>query len=200
MINEVKIPEGLSKELTQEVEQWSEAIKKATKTHKRPCDAFEFLCFEDFFNGLPEELQKEVEEGDYSHELAKLASHLMYPKYLRQIRKQLNTILGIKNLNYHDSTVVSYDSDSELRLVRVFGGVLYQSYGCEPREDEIRLVSTNYVPCTKEELASVCAEMVVECIKSYEPYIPVERLNRLHENALLNSIEHPEYVQLVIDE
>ena len=191
------LPEGLTEELEANIEVWLDSIARAVKKHGSPEKDFEFLHFSDFFNNLRDELQEEVIEGQYIDRLTQLSLELMFPKYLRTIKKKIEGVLGIKNLNYHTAQVVSYDYISELHVVRVLGGLLYQSYACNPHADELNLVSSNYVPCSHEEISSMCRQMVIECIDSYKPYLPSDKFNHLRENAFLNSIEDDDYVELV---
>lgn len=199
MSNEVNTPKGLTAELTTEIQLWFKSIKEASKTHKHPDDAFEFHFFRDFFDGLNDDLQKEILAGGLVDELTQLSLELMFPKYLRTIKKKIEGILGIKNLNYHTAQVVSYDYISELHVVRVLGGLLYQSYACNPHADELNLVSSNYVPCSHEEISSMCRQMVIECIDSYKPYLPSDKFNHLRVNALTSDIKDSNYVESATD-
>lgn len=199
MSYEKVLPEGLTEELEANIVLWFDSIVRAVKKHGSPEDDFEFLHFSDFFSNLRDELQDEVIEGQYIDRLTQLSLELMFPKYLRTIKKKIEGILGIKNLNYHTAQVVSYDYISELHVVRVLGGLLYQSYACNPHADELNLVSSNYVPCSHEEISSMCRQMVIECIDSYKPYLPSDKFNHLRVNAFLNSIKDDDYVELVTD-
>lgn len=193
------LPEGITKELEANIVEWFDSISVAAKGRLPASQAFESLFFDDFFSGLSDELKEEVNEARLVHRLTEASLELMFPKYLAVIERRLVDILAIKGLNYHDSHVVSYNHVSELHVVRVLGGLLYQSYACNPHADELNLVSSNYVPCSHEEISSMCRQMVIECIDSYKPYLPSDKFNYLRVNAITSNIEDSNYIERVTD-
>lgn len=192
------LPEGITKELEANIVEWLDSISVAAKGRLPASQAFESLFFDDFFSGLSDELKEEVNEARLVHRLTEASLELMFPKYLAVIERRLVDILAIKGLNYHDSKLVSSNHDIELIVVRVLGGLLYQSY-YHHHGYEKHSLSTNYVPCSYEEISSMCRQMVIECIDSYKPYLPSDKFNHLRVNALTSDIKDSNYVERVTD-